>query len=135
MLNSETGLAAFNPTIPDEVPISTITVRPSVLDKLEELLLQGNRRQAYQFAMDQKLWAHALIIASSIDKDSWKEVVNDFLRTELGSKEDAARISSGDLGQKKASNRDSLRVAYSLFSGQGAASSKFFFPTLVSNSD
>ncbi|KDR81637.1 hypothetical protein GALMADRAFT_152477 [Galerina marginata CBS 339.88] len=122
--------AAFNSGPLDEAPISVTTLRPSTLDKIEELLLQGNRRQAYQFAMDQKLWAHAMIIASSIDKESWKEVVNDFLRTELGAKEDAARGSSlnGSLTQPPKGQRDSLRVAYSLFSGQGAAAVQELVP-------
>ena len=101
-------------------------LRPSALDKIQELLLLGDRRQAYQFAMDGKLWAHAMVIASSIDKDSWKEVVNDFLRTELGIKDDAglspSTTFSGDPAAGRKGNWESLRVAYSLFSGQGAAS-------------
>jgi len=122
MLNGRRFLASFSSPSLDEPPISVTTLKSSTLDRIEELLLQGDRRQAYQFAMDQKLWAHAMIIASSIDKESWKEVVNDFLRTELGSKEDAARSGSTLNGiHHSQSNRESLRVAYSLFSGQGAA--------------
>lgn len=70
-----------------------------------------------------------MIIASSIDKESWKEVVNDFLRTELGSKEEASRGVSTNGGGIKSltNNRDSLRVAYSLYSGQGAAAGMFLF--------
>ena len=101
-------------------------LRPSALDKIQELLLLGDRRQAYQFAMDEKLWAHAMVIASSIDKDCWKEVVNDFLRTELVIKDDTgispSPAFSGDPAVARKSNWESLRVAYSLFSGQGAAS-------------
>ena len=103
-------------------------LRPSALDKIQELLLLGDRRQAYQFAMDGKLWAHAMVIASSIDKDSWKEVVNDFLRTELGIKDDVglspSTTLSGDPVAGRKGNWESLRVAYSLFSGQGAASGR-----------
>ena len=103
-------------------------LRPSALDKIQELLLLGDRRQAYQFAMDGKLWAHAMVIASSIDKESWKEVVNDFLRTELGIKDDVGLSPStafnGDPVAGRRGNWDSLRVAYSLFSGQGAASGR-----------
>ncbi|PPQ93302.1 hypothetical protein CVT25_014431 [Psilocybe cyanescens] len=121
---------AFNSAPFDETPISVVTLRPSALDKIEDLLLQGDRRQAYQFAMDQKLWSHAMIIASSIDKESWKEVVNDFLRTELGSKEEASRGTSINGGpiQPHKSNRDSLRMAYSLYSGQGAAAVQELVP-------
>jgi len=116
-------LASFKLGPFDEPPISVTTLRPSALDRIEELLLQGDRRQAYQFAADEQLWAHAMIIASSIDKEAWKEVINEFLRSELGTKED---IGSGDsstsLGNQPQRGRESLRVAYSLFSGQGALS-------------
>ncbi|KAF9564629.1 hypothetical protein CPC08DRAFT_631062 [Agrocybe pediades] len=128
-------IASYSSSSLDEAPISVTTLKPSTLDKIEELLLQGDRRQAYQFAMDQKIWAHAMIIASSIDKEAWKEVVNDFLRTELGSKEDAAR--GGPLvngAHQSQNNRESLRVAYSLFSGQGPAAVQELAPvTLLQN--
>ncbi|KAF8964701.1 Sec23-binding domain of Sec16-domain-containing protein [Flammula alnicola] len=118
--------ASFKAASSDETPISVTTLRSSSLDKIEEFLLQGDRRQAYQFAMEEKLWAHALIIASSIDKESWKDVVHDFLRVELGLREEAGRglhAPNGNLSkiQPQKNNRESLRVAYSLFSGQGAA--------------
>uniref|UniRef100_A0A8H7Y1B2 Protein transport protein sec16 n=1 Tax=Psilocybe cubensis TaxID=181762 RepID=A0A8H7Y1B2_PSICU len=121
-LQDGVSLQAFNTGPVDETPISVVTLRPSTLDRIEDLLLQGERRQAYQFAMDQKLWAHAMIIASSIDKESWKEVVSDFLRTELSSKEEVPRgVTNGGGIQSHKNNRESLRVAYSLYSGQGPA--------------
>jgi Sec23-binding domain of Sec16 len=115
-------LASFKPGPFDEPPISVTTLRPSALDRIEELLLQGDRRQAYQFAADEQLWAHAMIIASSIDKEAWKEVINEFLRSELGTKEDIGSESFTSLGNQPQRGRESLRVAYSLFSGQGALS-------------
>ena len=120
-------IVAYKGVAFDEPPLTVTMLRPSALDKIQELLLLGDRRQAYQFAMDGKLWAHAMIIASSIDKDSWKEVVNDFLRSELGVKDDvglspSTTVSVDPAGRK--GNWESLRVAYSLFSGQGAASGK-----------
>ncbi|KAG6850992.1 hypothetical protein H0H93_004479 [Arthromyces matolae] len=94
---------------PHEKLISVTSLRPSTLNKLQDFLLRGERRQAYRLALDEKLWAHAMVIASSIDKDAWKEVVQEFARTELA--DDSLSPSSG---------RESIRVAYSLFSGQGA---------------
>ena len=122
-------IAVYKGMTLDEPPLTVTMLRSSALDRIQEFLLLGDRRQAYQFAMDEKLWAHAMIIASSIDKDSWKEVVNDFLRTELAVKDDAGlspstTFSSDPVATRKG-NWESLRVAYSLFSGQGAASSKF----------
>ncbi len=115
-------IASFRNSSVDEAPISVSILRSSALDKIEEFLLRGDRRQAYQYAAEEKLWAHAMVIASSIDKESWKEVVHDFLRTELPVKEEldnTSHLSNGHASSPK--NRESLRVAYSLFSGQGPA--------------
>lgn len=102
----------------NETPISVSTLRPSALDKIQDFLLKGERRQAYHYALDEKLWAHAMVIASGIDKEAWKDVVNEFLKTELA----GGPSSAGD-------GREALRVAYSLLSGQGAAAgmSECFF--------
>jgi hypothetical protein len=115
-------LASFKPGSFDEPPISVTTLRSSALDRIEELLLQGDRRQAYRFAADERLWAHAMVIASSIDKEAWKEVINEFLRSELCTKEVMRSESFTSLGNQPQRGRESLRVAYSLFSGQGASS-------------
>ncbi|KAJ4487935.1 Sec23-binding domain of Sec16-domain-containing protein [Lentinula aciculospora] len=95
-----------------ETPISVTTLRPSALNKIEDFLLRGERRQAYHYALDQKLWSHALIMASGIDKEAWEEVVNEFLKTELGTQ--TASLTG------VSNRRESLKVVYSLLSGQGA---------------
>ncbi|KAJ7632637.1 Sec23-binding domain of Sec16-domain-containing protein [Roridomyces roridus] len=105
----------------DESPIATCTLRPSALDKIQDFLLRGERRKAYHYALDERLWAHAMIIASSIDRDSWKETVNEFLRTELGSKSQSTATAPSN-------GREGLRVAYSLYSGQGSASVQELVP-------
>ncbi|KAG6818100.1 hypothetical protein H0H87_000004 [Tephrocybe sp. NHM501043] len=110
---ADTPVVSFS-SEPQETPISVTTLRASTLDKIQDFLLRGERRQAYHLALDEKLWAHAMIISSSIDKEAWKEVVHEFLRTELGMP--VAAQSKDD----PSSGRESLRVAYSLFSGQGA---------------
>ena len=127
MTDSFSGL---NLSVPDssETPIAVSTLRPSALTKIQEFLLRGERRQAYHFALDEKLWAHAMVIASSIDKEAWKEVVNEFLRTELGMKDDNRRLpalpKANELSSRAMKGREWLRVAYSLFSGQGPAAGK-----------
>jgi hypothetical protein len=127
MTDSFSGL---NLSVPDssETPIAVSTLRPSALTKIQEFLLRGERRQAYHFALDEKLWAHAMVIASSIDKEAWKEVVNEFLRTELGMKDDNRRLpalpKANELSSRAMNGREWLRVAYSLFSGQGPAAGK-----------
>lgn len=114
-----------------ETPIATYQVRPSSLDKLQALLLVGKRREACHYALDQRLWAHAMLISSSMDKEMWKDVTNEFIRAELGVQMTSPALAlRPDLGAAKSepsNGRESLRVMYSLFSGQGTASSKFTF--------
>lgn len=105
----------------DVAPISVTTLRIAALDKIEEFLLRGERRQACHYALDEKLWAHAMVIASSIDKETWKEVVGEFIRAELGVKGETSFTLPGRTDVLTSNGREGLRVAYSLFSGQGAA--------------
>lgn len=126
-----------------EQPISVTSLRPSALNKIEEFLMKGERKQAYVYALDQKLWAHAMVIASSIDKEAWKEVVNEFIQTELGSHEEQqqqphsahstssfASVPSVDPQATSAAGggRDGLRVAYKFYSGQGPAAVQELVP-------
>ncbi|PFH54340.1 hypothetical protein AMATHDRAFT_44853 [Amanita thiersii Skay4041] len=112
--------------------ISTNILRSSSLDKIQEFLLRGERRQAYHYALDEKLWAHAMIIASSVDKEAWKEVVAEFLKAELGVKEESSLLgapnSKGRDPTLSTNGREGLRVAYSLFSGQGSAAIQEMVP-------
>ena len=102
----------------NEVPISVTTLKPSALEKIQEFLIRGERRQACHYALDEKLWAHAMVIASSIDRDTWQEAVKEFIRVELGSK----GTQDDNTGPSDSKDRESLRATYSLFAGQGAAS-------------
>lgn len=86
--------------------------------------MRGETRQAYHYALDEKLWAHAMVIASSVDKAAWKEVVQEFIQSELGVREPRntpTLPSTQSAGAPQLANgRESLRVLYSLFSGQGS---------------
>jgi hypothetical protein len=114
------GLSAFDPH--DRV-LSVHTVRSSALDKIQDLLARGERTTAYRYALDERLWAHAMVIASSIDKEAWKEVVNDFIRSELSSQVSVDRTGPNQRDTTlPGTGREPLKVAYSLYSGQGAGS-------------
>ncbi|EKM55569.1 uncharacterized protein PHACADRAFT_144091 [Phanerochaete carnosa HHB-10118-sp] len=114
---------------PDDATISMHTLRSSQLNKIQQCLLRGDRRAAYQYAADEKLWAHAMVIASSIDKEAWKEVVTEFLRSELASKEaSVGLLHKTDSKTTQSSGREPLKVAYSLFAGQGSASVQELLP-------
>lgn len=121
------GSASYGALVQDQnsVKIADHTLWSSQLDKIERLLVRGDRRGAYHYAADEKLWAHALLIASSVDKEAWKEVVAEFVRAELSNSDSAAAgPRSPDSKKKPRDSREPLRVAYSLFAGHGAASGK-----------
>ncbi|KDQ33307.1 hypothetical protein PLEOSDRAFT_1033736 [Pleurotus ostreatus PC15] len=133
-LENSVGVAAETPVpmvglglsvVPDvhsETPLSTTVLRSSALDTIQDFLIRGERKKAYHYALDEKLWAHALVIASGIDKESWKEAVNEFLKVELASKVVNGTAPSMHASSRQSNHgREALRVAYSLFSGQGAA--------------
>jgi hypothetical protein len=123
------GMQSALPT-GNETPISVSTLFPSSLDKIQEFLIRGERRQAYHYALDEKLWAHAMIIAGGIDREAWKEVVNEFLKAELGVHEAPQRITlpvrAKDVLSTQTNGREWLRVAYSVFSGHGPAAGRTF---------
>jgi hypothetical protein len=110
--------------------VATYQVKTASLDRLQELLIRGERREAYQFASDEKMWAHALLIASILDKAAWKEVVSEFIQAELGV---LAGVDS-PINAPSANKRESLRVAYGLIAGESAAARKLdhLRPTAIS---
>jgi hypothetical protein len=134
------GFGALGGLASNEAPVSVTTLKPSALEKIQEFLIRGERRQACHYALDEKLWAHAMVIASSTDRDALQEVVKEFIRAELGSKEvkdDRTRLNDprrGSLLTPTSNGRESLRVAYSLFAGQGATSGIYIHLTSRSNS-
>ncbi|ORY95527.1 Sec23-binding domain of Sec16-domain-containing protein [Syncephalastrum racemosum] len=89
-----------------------------VLDKLQHYLLTGDRSGAVDYAMQEDLWAHALIISSCVNKDVWKNVVNNFVEREL------SESAGGKPRQDRynvTGDKQALRVLYSLFAGSGGA--------------
>ncbi|QRV85774.1 COPII coat assembly protein Sec-16 [Ceratobasidium sp. AG-Ba] len=112
----------------NDSPVATYKIKPSALDKIQEFLLQGERRAAYHYALDERMWAHAMLISSSLDKEAWKEVVNEFIRSELGVRTDQKKPAPFGCDPSVANGREPLRVAYSLFAGQGAAAMQELLP-------
>ena len=78
-------------------PVDAIAV-----DNLRKDLLRGNREKAVWGAVDKRLWAHALLIASTLDRSVWRKVVQEFVRQEVKT-----------LG----SNTESLAALYEVFAG------------------
>lgn len=104
--------------------LHTYTLQSSFLDRIQELLLAGERREAVRLATQQKMWAHAMTIASCVDKELWRSVVDEFVAHELGDVPQEAECASG-AAPVPAPDRQPLRVAYSVFSGQDPSASEF----------
>lgn len=100
-----TSVSEIQTLRPAEAPITTIELRASDLDQIQQMLLLGQRHEAVRYATSKRLWSHAFILASSIDKTNWQNVVQQFVEAEMS-------------GQ---SDRSSLRLAYGLFAGKGGA--------------
>jgi hypothetical protein len=98
------------PSSPSNAPsrASEHVASVQALHQIEQLLLLGNRSDAVKLASENKLWAHALVLASCVGKDVWKETVSSFIQDQLG---------------HEASN-EGLRVAYGLFAGLGRQAGK-----------
>lgn len=83
------------------------------VNEIVDLLKIGEKDTALRFALDQHLWAHALLIASSIGPAAWMDAVFEFVREEI-------RVFPSQ------SARD-LALMYRVFSGAGAESGKHPF--------
>ncbi|EJD06041.1 uncharacterized protein FOMMEDRAFT_139329 [Fomitiporia mediterranea MF3/22] len=126
-LNAPTGAAltsgTFGSANSTEKPLAEYAVRSSALEVLQDFLLRGEKRKAYHYALDERMWAHAMVISSSIDKEAFKEVVSEFVRTELG-------VKAGTRPDAHVTNGyESLRLAYSLYSGQSSSAVQHLVPT------
>lgn len=78
------------------------------LDHISYLLLRGEKKEAVRFAVDEKLWSHALVISSCLDKQTWADVVKAFTAAELG-----AYAACAPQGR----SRQALRLTYEMLSG------------------
>lgn len=90
----------------------------AALDQLSYLLLHGEKKDAAKYAVQQQLWSHALLLASTLDKQTWADVVKAFAAAELSASAD---------GLSPGRNRPALRLTYEMFggaSGTGGASSQ-----------
>ncbi|KAI9889075.1 MAG: vesicle coat component [Vezdaea aestivalis] len=77
------------------------------LGELKRLLLLGDREKAVWFAADHRLWAHAMLLASTLPGEIWKDVAHDFINKEV---------------QNTGSDIESLAALYEVFAGNGIES-------------
>ncbi|KAF1353429.1 Sec23-binding domain of Sec16-domain-containing protein [Delphinella strobiligena] len=80
----------------------TEPVNGRALTQIRKRLLEGKREDAVWYAAEQRLWSHALLIASVGGPDLWKQVVQEFVRAQVK-----------DAGE----NAQSLAALYEVFAG------------------
>ncbi|KAL8791465.1 MAG: hypothetical protein Q9213_000082 [Squamulea squamosa] len=74
----------------------------SAMESIRRLLLQGEREKAVWHAVDRRMWAHAMVLASTLDKSVWKQVLHEFTRLEV---------------KPSGENTESLAALYEVFTG------------------
>ncbi|RHZ73360.1 vesicle coat component [Aspergillus turcosus] len=77
-----TPSAAFQPL---NAPSQPDAIDPRSVDSLRDTLVLGEREKAVWAAVDNRLWGHAMIIASTMDRSVWQQVVQEFVRREVRS--------------------------------------------------
>jgi hypothetical protein len=82
------------------LPAEPIDAR--AIEDLQKMLARGEREKAVWHAVDQRLWGHAMLLSSTLSKDIWKQVVQEFVRNEV---------------KKVGRNNQALAVLYEVFAG------------------
>ena len=107
-------------------------VDKQVLAQLRQALLEGQRERAVWLAEEKKLWGHAMLIASTMGPETWKQIIQAFVRSNVKSAGGAEARSLAALYQVFAGNSEdcvdelvppSARAGYTMVSrGEGTAS-------------
>ncbi|QSS63204.1 COPII coated assembly protein SEC16 [Histoplasma capsulatum] len=53
------------------------------MEAIRKSLLTGERERAVWEAVDRRLWGHAMLISSTLEKSVWKQVMQEFIRREI----------------------------------------------------
>lgn len=96
------GVQSAWATLPTSTNIQAETADPRALGDLCNNLLSGDREKAVWSAVDNRLWGHAMLISSTMDKQVWKQVVQEFVGREV---------------RAKGNNTESLAALYEIFAG------------------
>lgn len=87
---------------PSGSSVQSDPINPEVVESIRKLLIKGEREEAVWHAVDKRLWAHAMLISSTLSKNIWKQVAQEFVRQEVKL--------IGD-------NTESLAALYEIFAG------------------
>jgi len=67
------------------VAVASEPVDKTTLIQIRQALLEGQRQRAVWLAEERKLWGHAMLIASTMGPDTWKQIVQSFVRGQVKS--------------------------------------------------
>ncbi|KAJ3065291.1 vesicle coat component [Podochytrium sp. JEL0797] len=98
--------AAIRDLLLKSMPAQNVT---TALGSIQALLLKGDKVNACKAAADAQLWTHGSLISTQIDPDTYRDVINSFIRCGFGSIDAAHPVDETD--------RPGLRVLYALFAG------------------
>ena len=87
---------------PRGASLTSKAVDPMALEALRKHLLKGDRQAAVWHAVDHRLWSHALLVASTLPRDLWRQVVQEFVKQEV---------------KGAGFNTESLSALYEIFGG------------------
>ncbi|KAL8674352.1 MAG: hypothetical protein Q9168_001212 [Polycauliona sp. 1 TL-2023] len=96
------GVSKAGASKPDGPRPVAESVDPSAIESVRSFLLQGEREKAVWHAVDRRMWAHAMVLASTLDKSVWKQVLHEFTRLEV---------------KPYGENSESLAALYEVFAG------------------
>ncbi|KAJ3172465.1 vesicle coat component [Geranomyces variabilis] len=96
----------------------------SPVDQIEKALLASDRNGAVQIAASNGLWAHALVIASNVNQDVYRDVVRQFSESQFGPELGGA--AAAPLSTR--SFKPAMRVIFGLFGGMGPAIISDYLP-------
>ncbi|KAJ5887676.1 hypothetical protein N7495_007717 [Penicillium taxi] len=87
--NPDVSYGGAFPTLSDYKPLSLPSqpdaIDPEWIEELRNHLIQGEREKAIWSAVDRRLWGHAMLLASTLDKSIWKQVAQEFVRRDVRS--------------------------------------------------
>ena len=86
---------------------------PGAMEETRKILLHGEREKAVWHAVDNRLWAHAMLLASTLDQGIWKQVSQEFVRQEV---------------KTYGTNTEALAALYQIFAGNWEESADELVP-------
>ncbi|KAG2374874.1 hypothetical protein C9374_010248 [Naegleria lovaniensis] len=82
-----TVLCSSSTTPMDDVVVTSsstsVDVQPEQVIALQNMLINGQIKQACQYAQSNKMWTHAILLSSMVDKQTYQSVVSNFALSAL----------------------------------------------------